>query len=215
MISPNGRTLLIHDDRQTPTRDDDTVQLLALDGDPLIGTLPEVSPEIFSDSPYPDAKYNPDGSILVTGQPKLQFWRSADAGSLGVDEATTGEENVIFINDGNTAVIFKNEVYKYEIRSFPASRTLGQLGIPHGWQSEGSQVGQQFDALAFSADWHFVATPGRGGTVTLWDLRAGRQLPHLSGHTESTIKAEFAKDNCRLVTASNDDTVRVWALPCR
>jgi WD40 repeat protein len=136
---------------------------------------------------------------------------------------------VIFNKDGNTVVIFKNDgnpdIYseesRYEIRSFPGNHTMGQFSIPtRGWEFSEYDFNDpeeetEFEALAFSADWHFLAAPGPGDTVTLWDLRTGRQPLSLSGHTESTIQAEFTKDNCRLVTASTDGTVRVWARHCR
>jgi WD40 repeat protein len=229
IIGPDGRTLLI--------RNGDEVQLLALDGDRplndgrLIGTLPDVSTKIFSDPPYFDAKYNPNGLILVTGQPNLRFWRSGSAELLGVDEATVGASNVIFKSDNDTAVIFKNDgnpdVYneegRYEIHHFPAYNTpVGRFEIPAGeWifpeqYLTDLQVDLALDSLAFSADLHFLAAPGPRDTVTLWDLREGHQLSNLSGHTKPAIQAEFTKDNCRLVTASNDGTVRVWLLPpCR
>ena len=77
--------------------------------------------------------------------------------------------------------------------------------------------GRLFDwpAVAFSADSHWLATAGEGGTARLWDLTvdevasSGKELP---GHTEGILALSISPDNRWLVTASLDDTARVWDL---
>jgi WD40 repeat protein len=44
----------------------------------------------------------------------------------------------------------------------------------------------------------------------VWDARSGRQLLVLAGHTANVDDVEFTPDGRRLVTASEDGTVRVW-----
>jgi WD40 repeat protein/DNA-binding SARP family transcriptional activator len=44
----------------------------------------------------------------------------------------------------------------------------------------------------------------------VWDITSGDQLLHLEGHTEGVNDAAFSPDGNRLVTASNDATVKVW-----
>ena len=44
---------------------------------------------------------------------------------------------------------------------------------------------------------------------SVWDLR-GRELAVLEGHQASVLNASFSPDGQRIVTASDDNTARVW-----
>jgi WD40 repeat protein len=50
----------------------------------------------------------------------------------------------------------------------------------------------------------------RDGTMTLWDLHAGRALHTYLGHTESIWSIACSVDGTRAVTASGDCTMRLW-----
>jgi hypothetical protein len=46
----------------------------------------------------------------------------------------------------------------------------------------------------------------------LWDAKTGAALATLSGHAASVNSALFSPDGARVVTASDDNTARLWQL---
>src|SRR5262249_41650548 len=46
----------------------------------------------------------------------------------------------------------------------------------------------------------------------LWDVDTGRPKQQLTGHVKGVSSLAFATDGTKLVTASHDDTVRLWDL---
>ncbi|QHS74143.1 Mdv1p [Saccharomyces paradoxus] len=71
-------------------------------------------------------------------------------------------------------------------------------------RSERPSIGalQSFDAA--------LATGTKDGIVRLWDLRSGKVIRTLKGHTDAITSLKF--DSACLVTGSYDRTVRVWDL---
>ncbi|CAI4043603.1 hypothetical protein SKDZ_10G1030 [Saccharomyces kudriavzevii ZP591] len=71
-------------------------------------------------------------------------------------------------------------------------------------RSERPTIGalQSFDAA--------LATGTKDGIVRLWDLRSGKVIRTLEGHTDAITSLKF--DSACLVTGSYDRTVRVWDL---
>lgn len=71
-------------------------------------------------------------------------------------------------------------------------------------RSERPSIGalQSFDAA--------LATGTKDGIVRLWDLRSGKVIRTLKGHTDAVTSLKF--DSACLVTGSYDRTVRVWDL---
>src|SRR5262249_43338756 len=47
-------------------------------------------------------------------------------------------------------------------------------------------------------------------TARVWDVRTGRDLALLVGHTDRVLTAVFSPDGTKVVTASRDRTARVW-----
>jgi hypothetical protein len=52
----------------------------------------------------------------------------------------------------------------------------------------------------------------KGSTAKVWDAISGQELLTLRGHTSSVYGLAFSPDGKRLATASDDDTVQVYAL---
>jgi WD40 repeat protein/predicted acylesterase/phospholipase RssA len=48
--------------------------------------------------------------------------------------------------------------------------------------------------------------------ASIWDLRSGRRIALLSGHTGTITQARWSSDGARVYTSSTDETVREWEL---
>ena len=67
------------------------------------------------------------------------------------------------------------------------------------------------DLLAFSSDGKTLATGGGWDhTVHLWDIDTGTLLTALKGHTGKIRDIAFSPDSRTLITASRDNTMRLW-----
>jgi WD40 repeat protein len=73
--------------------------------------------------------------------------------------------------------------------------------------------GDSVTCAAFAADGRTAATASRDRTVSLWELKSGRELVRCQGHTGPVLAAAFTADGKHLVTGSADGTVRLWRLP--
>ena len=65
-------------------------------------------------------------------------------------------------------------------------------------------------AAAFSPDGRTVAVGSRDRTARLWDVRSGRLLHELIGHTNHVSAVAFSPDGSRLATGSLDGSARIW-----
>lgn len=71
----------------------------------------------------------------------------------------------------------------------------------------------QFAHCSISANGDYVVAPLRDHKFGVWHVRSTSLLYILSGHTDRTNGCDVSKDGSRVVTCSNDRTLRVWDLP--
>jgi WD40 repeat protein len=64
-------------------------------------------------------------------------------------------------------------------------------------------------ALAWSPDGQVIAAAGRNGKVRLWDAITGQTGQEFKSHVQRVRDLAFSPDGSRLVTVSEDRTIRV------
>src|SRR5207237_8653684 len=70
---------------------------------------------------------------------------------------------------------------------------------------------------AFAPDGRRLATGGRDGAVSVWDVATGDVALSLPGHEGPVTGLVFSRDGAKLVSTSMDGTALVWdmTLPAR
>ncbi len=76
----------------------------------------------------------------------------------------------------------------------------------------GDAIGEAPRDLVLSPDGKWLATPGVNHTIKLFDLTTGKHARDLTGHTAKVNAFAFAADSAKLITASDDKTVRLFTV---
>jgi len=146
--------------------------------------------------------FSPDGSRILT---------TSNDGTSKLWNAFTGEELRTFLHgkhgvaysyNGSKVITVKGDsgssAKVWDITDIPL------LTVTPGYTALNLPVvspdGSAFLTLAVQS--HFVAEK--------WDISTGSKLLTFSGHTNNVNAADFSPDGSKLVTSSNDKTVKIW-----
>lgn len=140
--------------------------------------------------------------------------------------ATIGDDNFVNLwkHDGTliailtghpdrvTNVIFspKNKI----LTSINSANLRGGNSQIRLWLSNGTPLGEPIDdyggkEIYFSPDSDFIASTHQGGSIKLWKSD-GTSMGTLTGHRDTVNDLSFSQDGQRIVSASEDATVRIW-----
>jgi len=64
---------------------------------------------------------------------------------------------------------------------------------------------------ALAANNHVIASGGPESTVRVWDARTSKRITKLVGHTDNIRDILVSQDGSTIMTASSDQTVKVWS----
>lgn len=66
--------------------------------------------------------------------------------------------------------------------------------------------------MAFSPNGELLASGSLDDTVWLWQVKDGKLLSTLKGHTGTVFSVTFSPDGSTLPSGSGDGTVRLWGV---
>jgi DNA-binding beta-propeller fold protein YncE len=145
--------------------------------------------------------FSPDGTRLLApgADGKLHLFDAATLDETGVIAApgaliTSGS----FSPDGKF------------VATVSLDRTASVWEAATGRQTASFPHDIYLNAARFSADGAKLATAGRDGAVTIFDMTNGAEIMSLRAGEDDINDVAFSPDGSRLATASTDDTIALW-----
>jgi len=151
------------------------------------------------------AAFSPDGKkVVVTGHDKDALVFDADSGQLIkiLSGHANGVCSAVFSPDGKT-ILTGGHDRTVRIWNSDTGDELRQLGEEIDAKSKNSYF------AAFSPDGKKVVITGDDESLIL-DAESGAVLKILIGHTNRVCSAAFSRDGKKIVTASYDNTAKIW-----
>jgi WD40 repeat protein len=154
-----------------------------------------------------DVAWSADGSLLAVGsfEGKITI---ADRSGKGLAVLRTPERDRV------AAVRFSPDGRLVAAATMPLDRAAPGAPRVTVWDWRRAKLIRKLPALAegidFSHDGRLIATAPLTGPARIWDIRSGRVLTRLAGHTGAVNDVAFAPDDSIVATASADGTVRIW-----
>jgi WD40 repeat protein len=143
--------------------------------------------------------FSPDNEKLVVGgmDQRLRVYRASDALLLEEIPAPVAVADVAFISDSRTLVAASGN------NSLIIEQNLLSVSDGHVGAVSGAVFASNGDSLI---------TAGADKTVRQWNLADGKQLREFTGVTAGVTSLDMSHDGTRLVAASMENVVHVWAV---
>lgn len=142
-----------------------------------------------------------DGNLMATATGELvQIWNTSNGTLVGILKGHTWEISSLMFSPDNQTLI------------------AGESGKAHLWRiSDGAllqtvEIDDPDRIISISPDMQMLAATDWAGNISLWDASDGRLVYSLTGHTDFVTDIKFSIDKKTLVSASKDETVKVWNL---
>ncbi len=150
-----------------------------------------------------EGKFSIDGKLFAVGvgSKTIKVWDLSLPGEKLVQTALNGGRigDVAFSSDGNQIVTESYDASDAEIWN----TSTGQKYIT----IKDSDI---CCSTEFSPDGTYLVNGSSKGVAKVWDIKTGKLVTQLTGHTNSVTKATFNFDGTRIATASSDGRAKIW-----
>jgi WD40 repeat protein len=180
------------------------------------------------------ALFSPDGEKIVTagfGDHHVRVWDAKSGRELccssgfgyGVHFATfspdgkktvaaTGRD-IAFLDADSGKELKVFSPYKYSQYNIEKLDWLGRPVFSVNYSPDGKKlVIAAGDVVHKEIPDGNIVIEGEGKTPRIIDTESGKELQKLEGHTDQVLYADFSPDGKKIVTASQDNTARIWCV---
>ena len=150
--------------------------------------------------------FTPDGSAILSGDldGALILWDS-DTGEIIHHMGTSSDDRM-----GSVLVVAIHPDGRHAL-SGDTNGDLVLWDISIGKEIRRFDTGEWVFSLAYMPDSQYaVFSQGNSNKIILIDLETGRQLLHLTGHSQNSKTLIPISDNRHIISGSNDSTLRLW-----
>jgi WD40 repeat protein len=172
--------------------------------------------------------FSPDGTKVVTvSRRSVHIWDVESGRELHrFTEQLGGVRDAAFSPDGRKVVTTSGSTAQGR-GSFARNSDTRIWDVETGKELRTLEGAESF--IVFSPDGKKIVTGGKGHTAVVWDAESGRELHRLQGNPNSRANVglyvitlmsydpkvssvTFSPDGKKVVTTSNDGSVRIWSL---
>ncbi|MFH1982499.1 MAG: caspase family protein [Pseudomonadota bacterium] len=189
--------------------DDRTLKLWDIDSGREIRTFKGHPDNVVSVAVSPDGRYAASACRFFGGNTgkNLILWELTSGREL---RSFTGHsqpvKSVVFTPDGRHLITGSDGSWDVKNKTL----TLWEIATGRIIRAFGDYRG--VNALAITPDGRFVVSNsgGDGHVLSLWEVATGRQIRVFAGHSRSIGTIAISADGKRIVSASDDKSVKVW-----
>lgn len=158
-------------------------------------------------------RFSPDGRCLATASDDgfVKLWEVRTGKCLQIlDNHTAAANTVAFSSDGTLLASSSQDatIQIWRIQAQSAVPNPAQPIAQH-WKTL-SSLTQRVWSIAFSPDSKTLVSGSEDHNVYLWNIKTGRCLQTLQGHSDWVRCVAFSPDGQFLASSSTDGTVKLW-----
>ncbi len=192
-ISPNGKFL-------ASVSDDQTMIIWQVNQQGVY----QVYKKIKYTEQMQSVNFSPDGNFIVSGSSNGMIIIITLSGQL-IKEFKGHDESVFDITFSPDGKLIASASWDKTVKIWTKDGTLIQTLIGHK---------DQVDSANFSPDGKFLVTSGSNydKTIKLWEFKNKKfiLLKSINGHGNTIYSVQFSPDGTKIVSASKDETIKLW-----